>query len=109
MTIRVTRIQRHGRPTMFIIITLTYLYNRRRANGIRTATLGPAPLDHPDALLRRRYLRAYLSLARVLVLYARAKFRPLPSNNGDNDTTPLYWPAGITARGLPSFLSPRSF
>lgn len=37
----------------------------------------PAPLDHPDALLRRRYLGPYLSLARVRVLYSRGKFRPL--------------------------------
>lgn len=36
-----------------------------------------APLDHPDALLRRRYLRPYLSPASTVVLYTRVKFRPL--------------------------------
>lgn len=51
----------------------------------------PAPLDHPDALLRRRYLQFYLSPARMVVLYTRVKFRPLPSSNGDDDITPLYY------------------
>jgi len=60
--------------------------------------LGPyfcsASLDHPNALLRRRYLWLYLSLARM-VLYTRVKFRPLPSSNGNDDTTPLYYYAMV--------------
>lgn len=56
-----------------------------------------APLDHPDVLLRRRYLRLYLSPARMVVLYTRVKFRPLPSSNGDDDTTPLYYYAVVVA------------
>lgn len=57
----------------------------------------PTPLDHPDVLLRRRYLRLYLSPARMVVLYTRVKFRPLPSSNDDDDTTPLYYYAVVIA------------
>lgn len=57
----------------------------------------PAPLDHPDVLLRRRYLRLYLSPARMVVLYTRVKFRSLPSSNDDDDTTPLYYYAVVIA------------
>lgn len=52
---------------MFIIITLTsYLYNRLVLMGLGPR---PTPLDHPDALLRRRYLRPYLSPARSYPLH----------------------------------------
>jgi len=57
----------------------------------------PVPLDHSDALLRRRYLRFYLSPARMVVLYTRIKFRSLSSSNGDDDTTPLYYYAVVIA------------
>lgn len=81
---------------MFIIITLTYLYIRFVLMELELYFC-PAPLDHPDALLRRRYLQLYLSPARMVVLYTRVKFRPLPSSNGDDDTTPLYYYAVVMA------------
>lgn len=65
----------------------------------------PAPLDHLDALLRRRYLRLYLSPARMVVLYMRVKFRPLPSSNSDDDTTPLYYYAMVMAWKRTLFIS----
>lgn len=71
--------------------------------------LGPyfcrATLDHSDVLLRRRYLRLYLSPARMVVLYTRVKFRPLPSSNDDDDTTPLYYYA-VVYNSLTLFVSP---
>lgn len=66
----------------------------------------PAPLDHPDVLLRRRYLRLYLfPPARMVVPYTRVKFRPLPSSNDDDDTTPLYHYAVVIAWKKPSSFS----
>lgn len=84
---------------MFIIITLTYLYNHLvlMELGLHSCL---APLDHPDALLCRQYLRPYLSSARAVILYTRAKFRPLLSNNNDDDTTSLYYSTVIIAREL---------
>jgi len=69
----------------------------------------PVPLDHSAALLRRRYLRLYLSPARMVVLYTRIKFRSLSSSNGDDDTTSLLLRRGNSLKGLSSFLPSWSF
>lgn len=73
MMIMVTRVPVR-RPAMFIIITLTYLYNRPRANGIRPALLFSATRSSRNALTSPRIFRL-ISRSRACLFFPRARAR----------------------------------